>query len=116
MKVPIHVLQCYFRNSLVNNALPSGDNKINVVYGNEWNAGNLSYHLKSRPVCEGFVEREKLEREGRYEELKKLQEIYDKLKKGERKTGSAVTREESSSVQAQQFLNREIRLWTRKFF
>ena len=54
------------------------------------------------------VEREKLEREGRYEELKKLQEIYDKLKKGERKTGSAVTREESSSVQAQQFLNREI--------
>ena len=23
--------------------------KINVVYGNEWNAGNLSYHLKSRP-------------------------------------------------------------------
>jgi len=36
--------------------------KINVVYGNEWNAGNLSYHLKSRPVWEGFVEREKLDR------------------------------------------------------
>jgi len=35
--------------------------KINVVYGNEWNAGNLSYHLKSRPVWEGFVEREKLD-------------------------------------------------------
>ncbi|MDA9600069.1 glycosyltransferase family 39 protein [Candidatus Pelagibacter sp.] len=34
---------------------------INVVYGNEWNAGNLSYHLKSRPVWEGFVEREKLD-------------------------------------------------------
>ena len=34
---------------------------INVVLGNEWNAGNLSYHLKSRPVWEGFVEREKLE-------------------------------------------------------
>jgi len=35
--------------------------EINVVYGNEWNAGNLSYHLKSRPVWEGFVEREKLD-------------------------------------------------------
>ena len=35
--------------------------KINVVYGNEWNAGNLSYHLKSRPIWEGFVEREKLD-------------------------------------------------------
>ncbi len=34
---------------------------INVVLGNEWNAGNLSYHLKSRPVWEGFVEREKLD-------------------------------------------------------
>ena len=37
------------------------DSKINVVLGNEWNAGNLSYHLKSRPVWEGFVEREKLD-------------------------------------------------------
>jgi 4-amino-4-deoxy-L-arabinose transferase-like glycosyltransferase len=35
--------------------------KIDVVYGDEWNAGNLSYHLKSRPVWEGFVEREKLD-------------------------------------------------------
>ena len=35
--------------------------KINVVYGNEWNAGNLSYHLKSRPVWDGIVEREKLD-------------------------------------------------------
>ena len=34
---------------------------INVVYGNEWNAGNLTYHLKSRPVWEGFIEREKLD-------------------------------------------------------
>ena len=34
---------------------------INVVLGNEWNAGNLSYHLKSRPVWQGFVEREKLD-------------------------------------------------------
>ncbi len=37
------------------------DTKINVVLGDEWNAGNLSYHLKSRPVWEGFVEREKLD-------------------------------------------------------
>ena len=35
--------------------------KINIVYGNEWNAGNLSYHLMSRPIWEGIVEREKLE-------------------------------------------------------
>ena len=34
--------------------------KINIVYGNEWNAGNLSYHLTSRPVWGGFIEREKL--------------------------------------------------------
>ena len=36
--------------------------KINVVYGNEWNAGNLSYHLESRPIWEGSVEREKLDK------------------------------------------------------
>ena len=36
------------------------DSTINVVFGNEWNAGNLSYHLKSRPVWEGQVKREKL--------------------------------------------------------
>ncbi|MDC0890725.1 glycosyltransferase family 39 protein [Candidatus Pelagibacter sp.] len=35
--------------------------KINLVYGNEWNAGNLSYHLKSRPIWDGIVEREKLD-------------------------------------------------------
>ena len=34
---------------------------INVVYGNEWNAGNLSYHLRSRPIWEGLVEREKID-------------------------------------------------------
>ena len=38
------------------------NSKINVVYGNEWNAGNLSYHLKSRPMWEGFIEREKLDK------------------------------------------------------
>ena len=37
------------------------NSEINVVYGNEWNAGNLSYHLKSRPVWEGPVKREKLD-------------------------------------------------------
>ena len=37
------------------------DSEINVVLGNEWNAGNLSFHLKSRPVWEGFVERSKLD-------------------------------------------------------
>ena len=37
------------------------NSNINVVYGNEWNAGNLSYHLNSRPVWEGIVEREKLD-------------------------------------------------------
>ena len=37
------------------------ETSINVVLGDEWNAGNLSYHLKSRPVWEGFVEREKLD-------------------------------------------------------
>ncbi len=35
--------------------------RINVVYGNEWNAGNLSYHLQSRPVWEGIIVREKLD-------------------------------------------------------
>ena len=34
---------------------------INVVYGDEWHAGNLSYHLKSRPVWKGFVDRKKLD-------------------------------------------------------
>ena len=33
---------------------------INVVLGNEWNAGNLSYHLKSRPVWEGLITKDKL--------------------------------------------------------
>ena len=35
---------------------------INVVLGNEWNAGNLSYHLKSRPVWEGEVNKDKLDK------------------------------------------------------
>jgi len=34
---------------------------INVVLGNEWNAGNLSYHLKSRPAWEGGLDKKKLD-------------------------------------------------------
>ena len=30
------------------------EKEIQFVTGNEWNAGNLSYHLKSRPKWEGF--------------------------------------------------------------
>ncbi len=34
---------------------------INVVMGDEWNAGNLSYHLKSRPKWTGAVDRNELD-------------------------------------------------------
>jgi len=33
---------------------------INVVLGDEWVAGNLSYHLKPRPTWEGFITKDKL--------------------------------------------------------
>jgi len=33
---------------------------INVVLGDEWHAGNLSYHLKSRPIWEGPITKLKL--------------------------------------------------------
>ena len=33
---------------------------INVVLGDEWSAGNLSYHLESRPVWEGIITKDKL--------------------------------------------------------
>ena len=33
---------------------------INVVLGDEWVAGNLSYHLKSRPIWEGLITKSKL--------------------------------------------------------
>ena len=36
------------------------DNEIEFVTGDEWKAGNLSYHLKSRPKWEGFTNKEKL--------------------------------------------------------
>jgi len=34
---------------------------INVVLGDEWFAGNLSYHLQSRPVWEGLITKDKLD-------------------------------------------------------
>jgi len=37
------------------------NSSINVVLGNEWVAGNLSYHLKSRPKWIGFVNNENLD-------------------------------------------------------
>ena len=39
---------------------------INVVLGNEWSAGNLSYHLDSRPVWEGFVDDNELDKLNKY--------------------------------------------------
>ena len=37
------------------------NDKINAVLGNEWNAGNLSYHLKSRPKWYGEININNLE-------------------------------------------------------
>tara|TARA_B100001093_G_C26754877_1_gene982889 strand:+ start:16 stop:1338 length:1323 start_codon:yes stop_codon:yes gene_type:complete len=34
------------------------DKEVEFVMGDEWTAGNLSYHLKSRPKWEGFVNNE----------------------------------------------------------
>ena len=39
---------------------------INVVLGNEWSAGNLSYHLDSRPTWEGMVKDDKLNKVNKY--------------------------------------------------
>ncbi len=38
------------------------DDPINVVLGNEWSAGNLSYHLESRPVWEGNISQDNLDK------------------------------------------------------
>ena len=40
---------------------PKFDEPIGFVIGDEWKAGNLSYHLKSRPKWEGFLENNKLD-------------------------------------------------------
>ena len=37
------------------------DQPIEFVIGDEWKAGNLSYHLKSRPKWEGFLDNNKLD-------------------------------------------------------
>ena len=42
------------------------DKEIEFVTGNEWNAGNLSYHLKSRPKWEGFTSKETLEKSSQF--------------------------------------------------
>ena len=39
---------------------------ISVVLGNEWEAGNLSYHLQSRPVWKGFITQDKLNSLSKY--------------------------------------------------
>ena len=36
------------------------DEPIKYVLGDEWKAGNLSYHINSRPIWKGFVTKEKL--------------------------------------------------------
>ena len=42
------------------------DKEIEFVTGNEWNAGNLSYHLKSRPKWEGFNSSEILKKSSQF--------------------------------------------------
>ena len=42
------------------------DSEIEFVTGNEWNAGNLSYHLKSRPKWEGFTNNLTLEKSSQF--------------------------------------------------
>ncbi len=42
------------------------NNEIEFVTGNEWKAGNLSYHLKSRPKWEGFTNNEILNKSSQF--------------------------------------------------
>ena len=35
-------------------------NEIGVAGGNEWHAGNLSYHLQSRPIWDNFLSSKKI--------------------------------------------------------
>ena len=42
------------------------DKPIDFVIGDEWQAGNLSYHLKSRPVWEGFINNDILNKADEY--------------------------------------------------
>ena len=42
------------------------DKEIEFVTGDEWKAGNLSYHLKSRPKWEGPTDNEKLNKSSQF--------------------------------------------------
>ena len=42
------------------------DKDIEFVTGNEWDAGNLSYHLKSRPKWEGFTDNKILNKSSQF--------------------------------------------------
>ena len=42
------------------------DEEIEFVTGDEWNAGNLSYHLKSRPKWEGSTNKQKLKNSSQF--------------------------------------------------
>ena len=42
------------------------EKEIQFVTGDEWKAGNLSYHLKSRPVWEGFSNDEILKKSSQF--------------------------------------------------
>ena len=42
------------------------EQEIEFITGNEWKAGNLSYHLKSRPKWEGFTNKEILENSSQF--------------------------------------------------
>ena len=42
------------------------DKQIEFVTGDEWKAGNISYHLKSRPKWEGFTNNEILDNSSQF--------------------------------------------------
>ena len=42
------------------------DKEIEFVTGDEWKAGNISYHLKSRPKWEGFIDDETLNKSSEF--------------------------------------------------
>ena len=42
------------------------EKEIEFVTGDEWKAGNLSYHLKSRPKWEGFTKKEILDKSSQF--------------------------------------------------
>ena len=42
------------------------EDKILIVLGDEWSAGNLSYHLNSRPKWLGFIDKNKIEKMNKF--------------------------------------------------